>query len=108
MPSTSEQASKLYFPEATDTTFVSLQRSHKFNRLKAALSVEIAKVVKGTDQLENSSTTLTSLILSRYFPSDHPYESVQVDVEAVDRIAAATLAELSSKLGSDTWILGRE
>ncbi|TIC07789.1 hypothetical protein E3Q16_00292 [Wallemia mellicola] len=108
MPSTSEQASKLYFPESNDTALVSVQRSHKFSRLKAALSVEIAKVVNGTDKLENASTTLTSLILSRYFPSDMPYESVQIDVDVVDRIAASTLATLSSKLGSNTWILGKD
>ena len=107
MPSTSNQAANLYFPENNNNKLIELQRYHQFNRLKAALSIEIAKVINGCE-LQNSSTTLTSLILSRYFPSDVPYESVQIDVEEVDRIAAHTLLTLSSKLGSNTWILGNE
>ena len=81
---------------------------HRYNRMQASLSVEIAKVVQGKDDLEQARTTLSAWFFARMFPSTEPYEAVPIDVEAVDRIAADTLAHLSSRLGSAEWVLGKE
>ncbi|TIA94185.1 hypothetical protein E3P81_00397 [Wallemia ichthyophaga] len=104
IPSASLHSANLYFPATTK--LISLQQSHQFNRLKASASVEIAKVVSGNHVLDHTHTTLTSWLYARYFPSEEPYECVPVDVDAVDRIAANALSELSANLASNTWILG--
>ncbi|TIA89447.1 hypothetical protein E3P99_02076 [Wallemia hederae] len=106
--SSSRDTPNLYFPASKDNKLVEVQRMHRYNRMQASLSVEIAKVVQGKDDLEQTRTTLSAWFFARMFPSTEPYEAVPIDVEAVDRIAADTLAHLSSRLGSAEWVLGKD